>query len=86
MAKLANIAWQTLLFVSESLDMDKKVTPDLRRKQQRLASNVSQFRQAFDSQIAKKLSLLKSWRLRTCNLSFSYYNFEDTVTNSEKDI
>ena len=31
--KLANIAWQTLLFVSESLGMDKKVTPDLRQKQ-----------------------------------------------------
>ena len=33
LAKLANIAWQTLLFVSDSLAMDKKVTPDLRRKQ-----------------------------------------------------
>ena len=33
LAKLANIAWQTLLFVSESLAVDKKVTPDLRRKQ-----------------------------------------------------
>ena len=46
LAKLANIAWQTLLFVSESLAMDKKLTPDLRRKQKRLASNVGQFRQA----------------------------------------
>ena len=44
--KPANIAWQTLLFVSKSLPMDKKVTPDLRLKQQCLASNVSQFRQA----------------------------------------
>ena len=31
--KLANIAWQTLLFVFESLAMDKKVKPDLRQKQ-----------------------------------------------------
>ena len=28
-----NIAWQTLLFVSESLALDKKVTPDLGLKQ-----------------------------------------------------
>ena len=33
LAKLANIAYQTLLFVYESLAMDKKVTPDLRWKQ-----------------------------------------------------
>ena len=33
LAKLANIAWQILLFVSESLTTDKKVKPDLRRKQ-----------------------------------------------------
>ena len=33
LAKLDSIAWQTLFFVSESLGMDKKVTPDLRRKQ-----------------------------------------------------
>ena len=33
LAKLANIAGQTLLFVSESLAMDKKVTPDFRWKQ-----------------------------------------------------
>ena len=45
--KLANIAWQTLLLVSESLAMDKKVTPNLRGKQKCLASNVGQFRQAF---------------------------------------
>ena len=32
LAKLANIAWQTL-FVSESLAMDKKVTPNLTQKQ-----------------------------------------------------
>ena len=45
--KLDNISWQTLLFVSESVAMDKKVTPDFRQKQSRLASNVDQFRQAF---------------------------------------
>ena len=45
LAKLANIAWQTLLFVSESLAMDRRVTPDLKRKQYCLASNVGQFRQ-----------------------------------------
>ena len=33
LAKLANIAWQTLLFASESLAMDKKVTPNLTQKQ-----------------------------------------------------
>ena len=33
LAKLANTAWQTLLFVSESLPMGKKETPDFRRKQ-----------------------------------------------------
>ena len=33
LAKLVNIAWQTLLFVSESLSMDKMIIPDLRRKQ-----------------------------------------------------
>ena len=33
LAKVANIAWQTLLFVSESLAMNKKETPDLGRKQ-----------------------------------------------------
>ena len=32
MTKLANIAWQTLLFVSESLATDKKITPYLRQK------------------------------------------------------
>ena len=32
LAKLSNIAWQTLLFVSESLAMDRKVTPVLRGK------------------------------------------------------
>ena len=32
LAKLSNIAWETLWFVSESLAMDKKVTPYLRRK------------------------------------------------------
>ena len=46
LAKLANIVWQTLLFISQSLAMDKKVTPDLRRKHQCLASIVGQFRQA----------------------------------------
>ena len=46
LAKLANIAWQTLLFVSESLAMVKKVTPDSRWKQQCMASSVGQFRQA----------------------------------------
>ena len=30
---LASIAWQTILFVSELLAVDKKVTPDLTRKQ-----------------------------------------------------
>ena len=44
LAKLDNIVWQTLLFVSESLAMDKKVTPDLRGKQCCLASNVGTFR------------------------------------------
>ena len=29
LAKLANIGWQPLLFVSEALAMNKKVTPDL---------------------------------------------------------
>ena len=33
LAKLANIDWRTLLFVSESSTIDKKVTSDLRRKQ-----------------------------------------------------
>ena len=33
-ANIANIAWQILLFVRESLATDKKVTPDLIRKQQ----------------------------------------------------
>ena len=33
LGKLPNVAWETLLFVSESLAMDRKVTPDLRRKQ-----------------------------------------------------
>ena len=33
LAKLPNIASQILLFVSESLDVDKRVTPDLRLKQ-----------------------------------------------------
>ena len=42
LSKLANIAWQTLLFVSESLSFGEKVTPDLRWKQQSLASNVGQ--------------------------------------------
>ena len=32
LAKLANIAWQTLLFVSESLGTDKKGTPYLRQE------------------------------------------------------
>ena len=32
LAKLSNIAWQTLLFVSESLAMDRKVMPVLRGK------------------------------------------------------
>ena len=45
-AKLANIAWQTLLFVSESLAMDEKVKPDLRRKQQCVPNDVGQFRHA----------------------------------------
>ena len=43
---MANIAWQTLLFVSKSLAMDKKVTPDSRWKQKCLANNVSHFLQA----------------------------------------
>ena len=33
LAKLANITWQTLLFVSESLAMNKKVTPNLLKKE-----------------------------------------------------
>ena len=33
LAKMANIAQQTLLFVSESLAMDRKVTPNFRREQ-----------------------------------------------------
>ena len=49
LAKLVNIAWQTLMFVSESLAVDKKVTLDLRWKQQCLASNVGQFRKALMS-------------------------------------
>ena len=32
-AKLVNTAWQTLLFVSELLAMDKKLKPDLKWKQ-----------------------------------------------------
>ena len=47
LAKLTNIARQTLLFVRESLAMGKKVTPNLRWKQYCLTSNVDQFRQAF---------------------------------------
>ena len=38
LAKLANIAWQTALLLSESLAMNKKVTLDLT-----LSSAVSQF-------------------------------------------
>ena len=37
--ELANIAWQTLLFVSESLTLDKKIMADLRWKQQCLVRN-----------------------------------------------
>ena len=33
LAKLPKIARQTLLFISESSAIDKKITPDLRRKQ-----------------------------------------------------
>ena len=42
----------------------------------------------WDSQMAKKCSVLKSRRLRNLKffLSFSYYNFEDTVTNFDKDM
>ena len=43
MEKLANTTWQTLLFVSESLAMDKNVKPDLRQKQQCLKNNVASF-------------------------------------------
>ena len=45
LAKQANIAWQVLLFASESLAMDKKVTPDSKRIQLCLASHVGQFHQ-----------------------------------------
>ena len=33
LVKLANIAWQTPLSVSESLAVNKMVTPDLRQKE-----------------------------------------------------
>ena len=38
--------------------------------------------------MSKKLSVLKTRRLRNLKifLSFSYYNFEDRVTNLEKDM
>ena len=38
--------------------------------------------------MAKQLSVLKPQRLRNLKflLSFSYYNFEDTVTNFDKDM
>ena len=40
------------------------------------------------SQMAKKLSVLNSRRLRNLQflLSFSYYNFEDTVTDYDNDM
>ena len=40
----------------------------------------------WDGQSAKKLSVLKSQRLRNLYFvfSFSYHNFEDTVTNFDK--
>ena len=47
LAKLANVAWQTLLSVSESSAMDQKVTLDLQWKQLYLASNVGQLCQTF---------------------------------------
>ena len=42
----------------------------------------------WDSQTAKKLSVLKPQRLRNSQFfhSFSYYNFEDTLTNFDKDL
>ena len=36
--------------------------------------------------LAKKLSVLKSQRLINFFFSFSYHNFEDTVTNFDKDM
>ena len=56
LAKLDNIVWQTLLFAFESSAVDKKVTPNLRRKQQCLASNIGQFRQALSIHQRKSLS------------------------------
>ena len=46
LAKLANIACQTLLFVSVSLATDNQRTLLFEREQWCLASNVGQFRQA----------------------------------------
>ena len=46
LAKLANIACQTLLFVSVSLAMDNQRTLLFGGEQWCLASNVGQFRQA----------------------------------------
>ena len=46
LAKLANIACQTLLFVSVSLAMDNQRTLLFGQEQRCLASNVGQFRQA----------------------------------------
>ena len=54
LAKLANIACQTLLFVSVSLAMDNQRTSLLRREQC-LAGNVGQFRQAFTCQRIEKI-------------------------------
>ena len=39
-----------------------------------------------DSQMAKKLSVLKPWRLRNLFLSLAYHNFEDKVTYFDKDM
>ena len=41
----------------------------------------------WDSQIAKKLSILKPQSLRSLYFfHFQYHNFEDTVTNFNKDM
>ena len=48
--------FRNTMFVSILLVRDKKVTPDLRRKQQCLANNVGQFRQAFSMSIQFSIS------------------------------
>ena len=85
LAKLANIAWQILLFVSESLALDEKVSPDLRQKQQCLASNVGQFCQALKNympSVSKKLLALD--QLKNKSLLFETKIFEIRSKCGEK--